>query len=311
MLVYEKITNITAKFKNNVVVLGTFDGVHIGHQKIIRRATQLAEKINGKSIVFTFSNHPLEIIAPERVPRKISNNRCKEKELSELGIDILMNIPFTKKFADISPADFLKMLQENLSPRYIVVGPNCTFGYKGEGTPQFLQDKEKEYGFIAEIPDAAYLHNKIVSSSRVRHALLDGKLALANELLGHPFYIEGEVVHGEHRGHILGIPTANIYISDKYVMLPDGVYAALVYVGGKKYQGAANIGDNPTFNVKARRVEVNIFEFDKDIYGQTIKVCFLKKLRGEEKFSSAAKLIIQMNKDIEDTKNYLKNYRDS
>lgn len=304
MLVYSHIANITEKYQNNVVVLGTFDGVHIGHQKIIKRATELAKKIKGKSIVFTFSNHPLEIIAPQRAPKKISDNTEKEHDLKALGIDILMNIPFTEKLANISPADFLKLLKDNLAPKYIVVGPNCTFGYKGEGTPQFLDDMAAAYGFIAEIPQAAYMHNKIISSSRVRHALTDGKLELANELLGHPFTISGKIEHGENRGHQLGIPTANVYVSEKYFMPPDGVYIVTVTLNNEKYEGIANVGDNPTFNIHSRRVEVNIFDFNKDIYGEHIQIHFLKKLRDEEKFSSIDTLLTQMNIDIKNAKDY-------
>ncbi|MDQ0203189.1 bifunctional riboflavin kinase/FAD synthetase [Pectinatus haikarae] len=304
MLVYSHIANIAEKYQNNVVVLGTFDGVHIGHQKIIKRATELAKKIKGKSIVFTFSNHPLEIIAPQRAPKKISDNTEKEHDLKALGIDILMNIPFTEKLANISPADFLKLLKDNLAPKYIVVGPNCTFGYKGEGTPQFLDDMAAAYGFIAEIPQAAYMHNKIISSSRVRHALTDGKLELANELLGHPFTISGKIEHGENRGHQLGIPTANVYVSEKYLMPPDGVYIVTVTLNNEKYEGIANVGDNPTFNIHSRRVEVNIFDFNKDIYGEHIQIHFLKKLRDEEKFSSIDTLLTQMNIDIKNAKDY-------
>lgn len=305
MLVYSNITDITAEFTDNVVVLGTFDGVHIGHQKIIKRAIEIAKKIQGKSIVFTFSNHPLEIIAPQRAPRKISDNICKEKELQDLGVDILMNIPFTQEFATIAPDEFLALLRKNLAPRYIVVGPNCTFGYKGEGTPQFLRDNAAKYGFSVEVPEAAYLHNKIVSSSRVRHALLDGKLVEANELLGHSFNIEGIVEHGENRGNsILGIPTANIYIPDKYILLPDGVYIVEVCLKDKRYTGIANIGKNPTFAVQSRRVEVNIFDFSGDIYGENLKVYFLQHLRGEKKFSSIQELKKQMDNDIVTAKEY-------
>lgn len=304
MLVYSHIVNIAEKYKNNVVVLGTFDGVHIGHQKIIKRAIELAQQIGGKSIVFTFSNHPLEIIAPERAPKRISTNVGKEHDLEALGIDILMNIPFTQKFADISPSDFLKLLKDNLSPKYIVVGPNCTFGYKGEGTPQFLRDMASKYGFIAEIPQAAYMHNKIISSSRVRHAIADGELELANELLGHPFTIAGKVEHGEHRGHQLGVPTANVYVSDKYLLPPDGVYIVTVTLAGKKYEGVANVGDNPTFNIVSRRVEVNILDFNQNIYGEIIQIHFLKKLRDEKKFYSIDELLSQMKNDIKNTKEY-------
>ncbi len=307
MLVYSHITDLAAISQNNVVVLGTFDGVHIGHQKIIKKAVELAKKINGKSIVFTFSNHPLEVISPQRVPKKISSNACKKRELADLGVDILMNVAFNKELADITPSEFLLLLKKNLSPKYIVVGPNCTFGYKGEGTPQFLRDKAEEYGFIAEIPDAAYMHNKIVSSSRIRHAISDGELSLANELLGHPFTIEGKIEHGENRGHLLGIPTANIYVPNKYIVPPDGVYIVSIRLNDKTYQGVANIGTNPTFNnVEVRRVEVNIFDFNKDIYNEFIQVQFLEKLRDEKSFSSVDALLTQMNKDIANAKEYFK-----
>lgn len=306
MLVYSHIADIAKQHKGNVIVLGTFDGVHKGHQKIIKRAVQLARKIKGKSIVFTFSNHPLEIIAEHKAPKKISTNIGKEHDLEELGIDILLNIPFTKEFASISANDFLALLQEKLAPQYIVVGPNCTFGYKGEGTPQLLRAMACKYGYIAEVPQGACQDNELISSSRVRHAVSEGDMELAEEMLGRPFTIYGKVEHGEHRGRRLGIPTANLYLEDKYLIPPDGVYIATVTLHKKEYKGIANVGDNPTFAALSRRVEVNIFDFDKDIYGENIQVHFLKKLRDEEKFSSVEELLIQMHNDIKNTKEYFK-----
>lgn len=304
MLICSQITDIAKKYQNNVVVLGTFDGVHIGHQKIIRKAVALAKKFQRKSIVFTFANHPLEIIAPQKVPKRISTNGQKEADLEALGVDILMNIPFTEKLANISPHKFISILHDKLSAHWIVVGPNCTFGRNGEGTPEFLRSMEKKYNFITEVPEAAYVENKMVSSSRIRLAVEKGRLSLAAKLLGHPFTIIGEVKHGENRGHLLGVPTANIYLDDKYLLPTDGVYIVTAILGKKHYQGIANVGTNPTFAALIRRVEVNIFNFRKNIYGAQLKVNFLKKLRGEKKFASVDELLTQMKIDIKNSKDY-------
>lgn len=303
MQIFSTITNLTKNYSNIVVALGTFDGVHVGHQNIIKQAIELAKSINGVSVVFTFSNHPLTVISPDNAPLYISDNRCKQQAMEELGVDILENVVFTKKFANLSPIEFMKLLQENFAPKYIVVGPNYTFGFKGEGTPKVLLKKSASYGFVSEIQPVVHMNHHVVSSTRIRNLLAAGKLDDVNVLLGRPFRISGPVIHGDERGRLLGFPTANMAISPHQAMLPNGVYDVNVIVAGTKYKGVANIGTNPTFNGINRHVEVHILEFKENIYEKIIFVEFLHKIRDEEKFSSIEELIQQIHADIKSVSN--------
>jgi riboflavin kinase/FMN adenylyltransferase len=298
MQIFSTITNLTKEYSNIVVALGTFDGVHLGHQNIIKQAIRLAKSIQGTSVVFTFSNHPLGVISPKKCPLQISDNICKETAMRDLGIDVLMNIPFTKELVTVTPLEFLQLLQDNLAPKYVVVGPNYTFGYKGEGNPKLLLKRSQDFGFISEIHPVVHLNNQIISSTKIRHLLLDGQLEAANMLMGRPFRLCSKVVHGDERGRLLGFPTANLAIENHRVMLPNGIYVVHVFFREKTYRGIANIGTNPTFNGVNRHIEVHILEFKQDIYDQLITIEFVQKIRDEEKFSSVDQLVKQIKLDI-------------
>ena len=298
MQIFSTITNLTKEYSNIVVALGTFDGVHLGHQNIIKQAIRLAKSIQGTSVVFTFSNHPLGVISPKKCPLQISDNICKETAMRDLGVDILMNIPFTKELVTVTPLNFLELLQENLAPKYVVVGPNYTFGYKGEGNPKLLLKRSQDFGFISEIHPVVHLNNQIISSTKIRHLLLDGQLEAANMLMGRPFRLCSKVVHGDERGRLLGFPTANLAIENNRVMLPNGIYVVHVFFREKTYRGIANIGTNPTFDGVKRHIEVHILEFKQDIYDQLITIEFVQKIRDEEKFSSVDQLVKQIKLDI-------------
>jgi len=298
MQIFSTITNLTKEYPNIVVALGTFDGVHLGHQNIIKQAIRLAKSIHGTSVVFTFSNHPLGVISPKKCPLQISDNICKETAMRDLGVDILMNIPFTKELVTVTPLNFLELLQENLAPKYVVVGPNYTFGYKGEGNPKLLLKRSQDFGFISEIHPVVHLNNQIISSTKIRHLLLDGQLEAANMLMGRPFRLCSKVVHGDERGRLLGFPTANLAIENNRVMLPNGIYVVHVFFREKTYRGIANIGTNPTFDGVKRHIEVHILEFKQDIYDQLITIEFVQKIRDEEKFSSVDQLVKQIKLDI-------------
>ncbi len=298
MQIFSTITNLTKEYPNIVVALGTFDGVHLGHQNIIKQAIRLAKSIHGTSVVFTFSNHPLGVISPKKCPLQISDNICKETAMRDLGVDILMNIPFTKELVTVTPLNFLELLQENLAPKYVVVGPNYTFGYKGEGNPKLLLKRSQDFGFISEIHPVVHLNNQIISSTKIRHLLLEGQLEAANMLMGRPFRLCSKVVHGDERGRLLGFPTANLAIENNRVMLPNGIYVVHVFFREKTYRGIANIGTNPTFDGVKRHIEVHILEFKQDIYDQLITIEFVQKIRDEEKFSSVDQLVKQIKLDI-------------
>jgi len=295
---FSKITDLTVSNSNIVIALGAFDGIHIGHQSILRQTIALAKSIQGKSMVFTFSNHPLSVLAPDRAPLKIGDNFSRKHILAELGIDILVDIPFTKKFAKISPEDFLQMLKENFAPKFIVSGPNYTFGYRGKGTTKMLLREGAQYGFQAEIHPAVYLDGRMVSSTQIRKLIAGGDLLLANEYLGRPFTFSGPVIHGDKRGRTLGFPTANLAIGNERAMLPNGVYAAQVILKESDYNALVNVGNNPTFAGCNRRLEAHLLDFQEDIYDAMLQVRFLRKLRDEQEFSSAEALVKQMHLDL-------------
>ena len=191
-----------------------------------------------------------------------------------------------------------------LSPKFLVTGPNYSFGVKGLGTPDLLKELGEKYGFKAYMQHFIYCHNNMVSSTVIRKALAEGDLDCANKMLGKPFSIDEEVIHGKKRGRLLGFPTANLAIKAERAMVPNGVYVVEAYVEGKKYQAVASVGTNPTFEDISRRVEVNIFDFQQTIYGQIIRVDFLKMLRREIKFTSVDALLNQMKKDVKQAKAY-------
>ena len=303
METYNKLADLRSKYPKLVVALGMFDGVHIGHQSIIRRAVELAEKIGGKSLVFTFSNHPLSVLAPDRMPPQIGNNFLRQARLEALGVDVLMNIPFTKAFSQVSPEDFMLLLQAHFAPRYVVTGANYTFGERGRGTQRLLLRTGSDYGFEAEICPTVMQDGRPVSSTRVRECIQIGDLASVNTFLGYPLTIIERVQHGDKRGRQLGFPTANLAIGENRATLPKGVYAALAVYEGKSYAALANIGTNPTFEgERATRIEVNIQDFSKNIYDRMLTVQFLQQLRSEKKFSSVEQLVKQMHRDREAAK---------
>lgn len=289
------------------VALGTFDGVHIGHQSIIQRAMSLAKAHRLASVVYTFSNHPLEQIAPDKVPMQIGDNISKAEILAEMGVQVLVNVPFTEKLCSQSPEEFLEELCCSLNPRYLVTGPNFSFGAKAKGNPRLLLRMGEKYGFQAEIGQAVQLDGRMVSSTRIRSLIEAGDLEKTNEYLGRYFSFGGRVIHGDHRGRKLGFPTANLAIGAHRAMLPNGAYAVQILLDGRRYNGIANIGDNPTFEGCNRRLEVNILDFAQDIYDMPITVQFVAKLREQKKFSGIDALIRQLHTDEANARRLLAN----
>ena len=303
MEIYNKLADLRGKYPRLAVALGMFDGVHLGHQSIIRRAAELAGQMGGKSLVFTFSNHPLSVLAPDRIPPQIGNNFLRQMRLEAMGVDVLMNIPFTRAFSQVSPEDFLLLLQAHFAPRYVVTGANYTFGERGRGTRRLLLRAGAEYGFEAEICPTVLQEGGPVSSTRIRSFIQQGDLASANAFLGYPFTMVERVQHGDKRGRQLGFPTANLAVGASRAVLPPGVYAARAIYGDKNYAALANVGRNPTFEgERALRIEVNIQDFAKNIYDQMLTVQFLQQLRPEKKFPSAEQLVKQMHRDREAAK---------
>ncbi|WP_303104882.1 riboflavin biosynthesis protein RibF [uncultured Mitsuokella sp.] len=297
MQIYSRLTDLRAAYPRLVIALGMFDGVHIGHQSIIRRAVELAHEQGGRAMVFTFSNHPLSVLSPRDLPPQIGSSLLRSRLIAELGVDILMAVPFTKQLAQRSPEAFLAMLRDYFAPRCVVTGPNYTFGSRGKGTHRMLLREAEAYGFEAEVCPAVLLGGRTVSSTRIRALLQQGRLDEARACLGRPFTVLDRVIHGERRGRTLGFPTANLAITDAQVMLPNGVYATRVLYGDGEYLGLANIGDNPTFEGCNRRLEVHLEDFSGDLYDRLLEVQFLAKIREEEKFASVDQLVRKMHDD--------------
>jgi len=285
-----------------VVTIGTFDGFHQGHQKVIDRLIDFAKSHEGESVVFTFYPHPRLVIAPDETNLRLLTTLEEKKELfARSGIDHLIIFPFTKEFSQLSYSEFVeKILVEKMHTHCLVVGYDHRFGKNREGGFEYLQNCAEKFGFEIEKLDVLLVDEAHVSSTRVRQALEEGDVALANKFLGYRYILHGNVVEGQRVGRKLGFPTANIEASDPYKLIPGyGVYAVEVLLSGKKYGGMLNIGSRPTFNKNAdnRSIEVHIFNFSGNIYNKEITLIFAGKIRNEQKFSGVEALTEQLKKD--------------
>ncbi len=285
-------------FKSPSVALGNFDGVHLGHQEIIRRTVDSAHAKGREAVVYTFDPHPRLVLgkAPE-IPR-ITTPRERAEILESMGVDVLILAEFTKEFASKTPLDFMQdVLVEELGTRRLYIGENYRFGRNRAGNPEALKKAAPELGFTVHIVPSVTVNGSIVSSSRIREYLLNGDIRQANELLGREFTIEGRIIHGHHRGKKLGFPTANIKPEVK-LHPPEGVYAIYCTVGERIYKGVMNIGFNPTFNDRRVSYEAHILDFAEEIYGQIIRVHLVERLRAEMTFSSVDDLKEQIWRDV-------------
>lgn len=269
------------------VAIGTFDGVHRGHREVIR----------GESTTLTFDPHPLSVLHPEAVPKLISTFEVKRDLIAELGVEELVVIPFDKGFSEQSAEEFVKdVLIGRLGAEQVSVGENFRFGKGARGTAGFLAGHDEFSTRIVPLVEAA---GETVSSSHIRGLVAAGEVGPAAEFLGGPFLFEGEVVHGDKRGRELGMPTANLVPDDAHVCPGHGVYAAWAH----GYPAAVNVGVRPTFDTgRGLVVEAHLIGFDGDVYGETLRIAFLERLRGERRFESVDELVDQMNRDVEDAK---------
>jgi riboflavin kinase/FMN adenylyltransferase len=289
--------------KNAVVTIGTFDGVHLGHRKIISRIKELAAEIGGETVILTFFPHPRMILHPEDQNIKLINTINEKAQLLEqLGVDHLIITPFSRDFSNQKPEEYiLDILVEKIGTKKIVIGYDHRFGKDRRGGLAELQQLAPVYGYeVIEIPEQD-IHDVAISSTRIRQALINDEIDLANEFLGYPFFITGKVMRGDQIGRTIGYPTANILIEETYKLIPsDGIFAVKVYLDGKEYKGMGYIGHRPTINGMTRNTEVNIFDFEGDIYSKDIKMELLHFVRGDIKFESLEQLTAQLAKDKED-----------
>lgn len=289
------------KATNAVVTTGTFDGVHVGHQTIINRLKEIAQKKGGETVLLTFTPHPRIVLFPDDNDLKLlSTNEEKIELLKNYGIDHLIIHPFTREFSRITSDEYIRnILVSKIKTQTLVIGYNHQFGRNREGSFESLKELSHLYGFsVEEIP--AYDVDQIsVSSTKIRTALMEGNIEAANSFLGHPYTLSGEVIEGKKVGRTLGFPTANLKIKNKHKLIPHrGVYAVEILVHGEQFKGMCNIGTNPTLNrTEQQQVEVHIFNFDKNIYSQTVTLIFKERIRDEHKFPSKQELIAQLEKD--------------
>ncbi len=279
--------------KNPIVTTGTFDGVHLGHQKIISRLKDVAQKHQGETVLLTFYPHPRMVLFPEDNDLKLLNSQEEKiKLLEKYGVDHLIIYPFTKEFSRLSSVEFVRNIIVNtIHTKKLIIGYNHHFGRNREGSFEHLKEFGPIYGFEVEEIPAKDIDTIEVSSTKIRNSLSSGDVEVANSYLGHIYSITGKVIKGDQRGRSIGYPTANISIEDKYKLIPaDGVYAVNVSLNGKLYGGMLNIGNNPTIEGKGRSIEVNIFDFDETIYGEDATIFFIKRLRDEVKFAGIDEL---------------------
>lgn len=285
-----------------VVTSGTFDGVHVGHQKILERLKEVARKHNGETVLLTYWPHPRLVLYPEQTDLKLLNT-FEEKAglLREQGIDHLLRIPFTKDFSNTTSEDFIKkLLVDQIGTKKLVIGYDHRFGKNREGSFEHLKANSSKYGFDVEEISRQDVEDVAVSSTKIRTGLFEGDVATASHLLGRPYRMLGRVVKGEKIGRMIGFPTANIEIEFKHKLVPaDGSYAVLVYRDNTPLKGMLNIGNRPTVGGKSRTIEVNLFDFDEDIYGENIAIDFIDRIRNEVKFDDIETLTKQLHRDKE------------
>jgi len=292
MKIYHNINDFKP-VKNAVVTIGTFDGVHVGHRKIIAQIKELAQASGGETVILTFFPHPRMILHPEDESIKLITTIKEKAELMEqLGVDHLIITPFSRDFSNQTAEDYIRdVLVNKIGTRKIVIGYDHHFGKDRKGGLADLLKFSTIYGYeVVEIPEQD-INDVAVSSTRIREALAEGNFELANACLGYPFFLTGKVMRGDRIGTQIGFPTANIAIEEKYKLIPgDGIFAVKVLVRAETHTGMAYIGSRPTVNGSTRNIEVNLFDFDQDIYGQTIRMEFHHFVRGDMKLNGLDEL---------------------
>lgn len=283
-----------------VVTSGTFDGVHMGHQKILSRLKEIADKNGGESVVLTFWPHPRLVLYPDDTQLKLLNTFEEKAELlKEQGISHLIRIPFTKEFSNLSSEEFItKILVNTIGTKKLVIGYDHRFGHNREGSFEELKINGPRYGFDVEEIPRQDVDNVAVSSSKIRKAIEAGDIQTTTHFLGKPYSLSGRIIKGDRLGRMIGFPTANIDIDTHYKLIPaDGIYAVTVVHENQTFGGMLYIGYRPTLGGSNKSIEVNIFDFDKEIYGEKLTVYFHKLLRTDITFNNLEELRVQLQLD--------------
>jgi riboflavin kinase/FMN adenylyltransferase len=301
MKIYQQLTDFHPPHFS-VVTSGTFDGVHLGHQKILGRLKELAERKQGETVLLTYWPHPRLILQPEdKSLRLLTTLSEKVKLLEEMGVDHLIILPFTKELSQMSSEEFIRdILVEKIQTKTLVIGYDHKFGKNREGSFEYLQSHSHLFGFAIEEISRQDVDDLGVSSTKIRTALAQGDISTANKYLGRPYDLSGQVVKGQQIGRSLGFPTANIQIAEDYKLLPrDGAYAVHAEVNSIQYKAILNIGDRPTVDGQKKTIEAHLIDFEGDLYGQELRVNFQEFLREEKKFESLDALKNQLVVDRE------------
>jgi riboflavin kinase / FMN adenylyltransferase len=305
--------DLPSDYARPVATIGNFDGVHLGHQELMSDLVRRAEQIQGTPTVVTFYPHPLQVLAPNNAPRQIQTLDQKLAMMQQLGIQLAVVIPFTAEFAQLRAREFAgAFLGKRLKVQEIYVGPNFAFGYRREGSFNLLKEVGEEEGFsVGRIHQIQFRGNR-VSSTAIRQALFAGQVSLARRLLGRPFALQGEIVHGAAIGTEIRVPTANLDTPNELIPR-NGVYAALLGYDGRRHPAVTNIGVRPTVNTGAAEsvtIETHVLDLNADLYGRAVSLELLLYLREERKFPDMQKLVVQIQKDVRRARRYLKWYRE-
>ncbi len=291
---------VAAPFASSIVTIGNFDGVHLGHKALIRRLTERAREKGLPSVVITFEPHPVKVLYPGRRFHRIFDLEDQTEQLAKMGTDVLVIEPFSREFSQLPPDRFLlEGLFKPFVPESVIVGYDFSFGANREGSIDFLKSHASRYGFNVEVVPPVKIKDVIVSSSRIRQAVDGGDVDLANQLLGRRFYLRGLIERGAGRGRTIGVPTANLHTTAELIPAR-GVYAGVVELHGQMIPAAINVGLNPTFvdNESKIRIEAHLLGFSGDLYGESLSMEFVSRLRDEKKFSSATELVEQIKVDL-------------
>lgn len=288
----------------SAVTIGNFDGIHLGHQKLIKTVLECSQKEGLRSIVFSFEPHPVEFFGRKNGFKTMFSVEEKKYIINSLGVDTLIQYPFNREFSSMSPEQFMNLLVEKTNCKVLVVGENYHFGKDQCGNIDTLKKLGEERGIrVIGIPRVK-IHDVRVSSTRIRALINYGDMETVTRLLNKPYFSMGEIVHGDERGRVMNFPTINMLPQNKKLLPPDGVYFSRIWLDSKVYNGMSNIGLNPTFNGDARKIETHIFDFDKFVYGKVAVVGFYKRIRSERKFKNMEDLMTQLKDDKAECRKY-------
>lgn len=287
----------------SIVSIGMFDGVHLGHQQLVRRLVNEAHASGRESVVLTFFPHPDVVLKGVTGRYYLTSSEKRAQLLLDLGVDLVITHAFNEEVSRIRAATFVDQLCNHLKMTALWVGPDFALGYKREGNVPFLRQAGEERGFTVETLDL-WLNDggQVISSSRIREALVAGEVELAARWLGRPYLVGGPVVNGDHRGRTIGFPTANISVWDEKLLPANGVYACWAYIDGERFMAVTNIGIQPTFEASKMKIESHVLDFQDDLYGKDLQLEFIKRLRPEQRFSGIEALIAQIRADVDEAR---------